>query len=237
MPAVLEGCRRQVGSFEPRLVGDASQYQDYSDVGQELPFRLQVSAAVGKLRDGGFVAGWSASGGGGYEAVLEFQPVVASAGVGLIGESVAVERLVKPISARVPGEHATGAVRSVGGGRQSHYQQSPSGVSEPGHGLSPVSPVSVGLLSFPSHPFPVSYEARASGAYGKLRVQALEGALEAARVPHDARFAISCSRSSRLRILRIVLLGSSVRNSMNSGTLYGARRSRQWALSSSTVAL
>jgi len=52
----------------------------------------------------------------------------------LIGEPRLPERAIEPVAAPIPGEHAAGAISTVGGWRQTDQEQPSTGIAKPGSG-------------------------------------------------------------------------------------------------------
>ena len=62
----------------------------------------------------------------------------------LRGEASVVENAIQQVAGAVTGENTTRAIGSVGGGRESQYQQLRIGVAERRDGLTPVVPITIG---------------------------------------------------------------------------------------------
>ncbi len=171
---------------QERVMGDAAQDEYHPYPGQELHLCLEIRTTAGELDREGTVSGWCAAGRGGDPAITQSQAVVPMRGAGLGGEPEPVQRFAQPIAAGIAGEHATGAVRPVGGRRESHHQQPSPGIAPAGDGFAPVGLVGECPLPDPGHAPAMGAQPRAGFATGNATGQRGErrwGYRLAAQVP------------------------------------------------------
>ena len=131
-------------------------------LGSKSSSRSRVGAAFAELVRRRLVSGGSAMDGRGDVAVFEGQAVVRRRRVGLGSKPRAVERVVEEVSRAVAGEHAAGAVGSVGARREADDEQARRGVAERRDGLAPVVPAAVRAALYRGNPAAVGDQAGAA---------------------------------------------------------------------------
>ena len=129
------------------------------------PLQLLASRAIARRR---------AARSRGDVAVAEPKPVVPAHRCRLVGEPETMEGFVEPVPARIPREHAPGAIAAVRRGREPHHQQPGLRVAEPRHRPAPVAPAAeLPLLPLGDQPAPGA-EPRTSLAGDDLGLDCLE---------------------------------------------------------------
>lgn len=148
---VTEGKRGAAGDdaagledVEVDIEGDFAEGDDDFEAGEQVEFALEVGTAVAEFLGGGFIAGRGAVGGGGDVEVVELESVLEGDGDGLGGEAGFVEDAVEDIAGAISGEHAAGAIGTVGSGCETEDEDAGLRVAERGNGTAPIGLVAVG---------------------------------------------------------------------------------------------
>src|SRR5581483_7017425 len=97
--------------------------------------------------------------------------VIAVGRKGLIGTSRFVEYWIHEVARGVPGEWATGAIRSMRPGRQPHDQHTRMRIAETGHGLAPVFAIAIGTAIYPRNFFAIRDQSRTTGTRDDIFVE------------------------------------------------------------------
>jgi len=129
---------------EIAVEGYLSQADDDADARKGLDLSGKMAGAVANLLGVRLVAGRSAANDGGDPGVAELEAVVAGDGAGFAGEAELVQDGIHEVARAVAGEGASGAVGSVGAGREAENEDSGAGVPKAGDRAGPVGLVLVG---------------------------------------------------------------------------------------------
>ena len=117
------------------------KYRSRTNQGK-LPF--EIGQAVADFFGQRFVGGRSAVADGGDVGAGEGEAVVTRAAGSLRGEAGFVEDAVQDVAGAIAGEHAAGAVGSVGAGREAEDENGRGGIAKRRDGTAPILPVAVG---------------------------------------------------------------------------------------------
>jgi len=148
--------------LQPGVVRDVPQNDDHPPSTEERGFRGQVYSAPRELARRGLVGGGRASRRRGDVTVHESESVMPRDRLRPGGEPEPVQSLVEPRSARVPGEHATGPVRTVGRRREADNDEPRTHVAPTRHGFAPVRPPREFRLPRSGHTLAVRAQPRAA---------------------------------------------------------------------------
>ena len=105
-------------------------------------------------------------------AVDELQAVVTVDGLGLIGESKAEERPIKPISRSIAGKDSSRSISAMSGGSKSDDQKASAGITKTGNRSSPIVPVAKPFYLFSGDLFPILDQSLASPAVNDFSLSA-----------------------------------------------------------------
>jgi hypothetical protein len=126
--------RQPLPGFAPRgqerPKSDLSQGNDGAHVFEQLQFLSQKKPAGADLLRRWFIVRWCAAHGGGYNAVMQFQPVARVTRLRPVAESEPVKGFVQPVPAAVACEHATGSIAAVRSRREPDDDQAGAGQPE-----------------------------------------------------------------------------------------------------------
>lgn len=95
----------------------------------------------------------------------------------LVGEACAMECAIEKIARTIAGEHASGAIRPVSGGREAEDKQLGTRIAEAGNRLAPVIPAEERATFGASDAFTVANQARAFAAGDDFLVEQIQGIL------------------------------------------------------------
>jgi len=120
---------------------------------------------------GGFVIGWGAAADGGNKSIVEFEAIAQAGTLRLAGKASAMQGRVQKIAGGIAGEHAPGAVGTMGARGQANNEQAGLRVTKTGDGTPPVIPIAVGFAFEARHFLTPFCETRAKAAVGKRSIQ------------------------------------------------------------------
>jgi len=105
---------------------------------------------------------------------VEFQSIVPADGSGLVGETVPMQSLEKPIAATITSEQPTSSVPTVSPGRQTDNNQAGAGIAKGWEWVSPIFFSPVSLDPFLRHAFTPLDKARAFATFDDSFLQDFE---------------------------------------------------------------
>lgn len=138
---------------------------------QQTNFRLQVPATALKLVRRGLISWRGTSYGCADITVCQSQAIYSGLRFGLIGESIAIQRLIQPISAPITGKDTSRPISTVCCGRQTQDIESRLVISKSWHGTPPVDPSPVLLPFLSCNRLSIHDQARTGRAIGDNLVQ------------------------------------------------------------------
>jgi len=125
------------------LEGDLAQRYDHPNLPQKDHLLGKIGTAVFDFLLLGPVLRRSAPNRCSYETVSKSQPVFPLDGLGLRGESKAMQGTDKPIAGTIAREHSSSSVASMGCGGETDDEERSHRVTETGKGPGPIVPASV----------------------------------------------------------------------------------------------
>ena len=123
----------------------------------------------------------------GNVAVNQPQTILAMRRMRLAGEAILVEGTIKPLSASVAGEHATGSVGPMSGGGQADHQQTCIRLPQTWNRLAPIVPMSEAGDLVSGCLLPPLVQTRAQPASGNLRLELSHISYTGKIQPQDGR--------------------------------------------------
>jgi len=125
------------------LEGDLAQRYDHPNLPQKDHLLGKIGTTVLDFLLLGPVLRRCAPNRGSYETVSESQPVFPLDGLGLRGESKAMQGTDKPIAGTIAREHSSSSVASMGCGGETDDEELSHRITETGKGPAPIVPASV----------------------------------------------------------------------------------------------
>jgi hypothetical protein len=124
--------------------GDLSETDDDANARKRLDLPGEMRGAVANLLRLRLVAGRGAADDGGDPGVAKFEAIAAVGGAGFAGQAQVVQDGVHEVAGAIAGKGATGAVRSVGAGREAQDEDASAWIAKAGNRARPVGLIKVG---------------------------------------------------------------------------------------------
>lgn len=129
--------------FDHTLVGDASQCDDDSEVGEQVELAEKKGATVQELLGQRLVLWWRAAKHSRDVAVRKAKSVIPMAGGRLIGKPKSMKRTIEPEAAAIPGEHPPRAIGSMCCRSEPDDKKAGLGITETRNRFCPVLPLTI----------------------------------------------------------------------------------------------
>jgi hypothetical protein len=133
--------------FEILIKRNLPKRNDHADFLQLAKLLYQIGPAAIKLGRRGFIIRRRTTNRCGNVAIVERKPVIFMNRLGLIGESIAVEGFIEPISASISGKNTARPIPTMRRWGQSNNEQAAGRVAKGGNRPAPIDPIAV-LLPF-----------------------------------------------------------------------------------------
>lgn len=156
-----------------RAKSDAAENEDGCGT-KEIKLRFEIRTAIAKLGRKRLVCGRGTAERSRNVCVAKCEAVVALHRCRLAGEAGAIQRAIEKIARTIAGEHASGAIRAVRGGREAEDKKLGARIPETGNRLAPVIPVEEGAALGASDAFAIAHQARAFPAGDNFLVEKVQ---------------------------------------------------------------
>jgi TalC/MipB family fructose-6-phosphate aldolase len=162
MPKAKRGRGHGMTQFATRsqilVERNLSKSDDDAVLRQQAQLFQQVGTATIELIEGRFIVGRRTPHHSRYIAIGEHKTVILPNRLRLVGKSVAVQRVVEPVSTSIAGKDSPGAVAAMRRRRQADDEQTGGGIPKSWHRTTPVDPFTILTAFHRRDSFPIGHQ-------------------------------------------------------------------------------